>query len=303
MTEEIIRSYGKINLSLDISGVREDGYHSVATVMQKISLCDTVSVRWEPSGSGKRPGNGGIEIILDSNKPFLPKDERNIAYKAAKLMADSFGEKAGSGRLEIYLEKRIPVSAGLAGGSGNGAAVLTALNKLWDIKLSTRKLCSIGSELGADVPFCVLTQNSNYGCALGEGTGADITVIKSRFRRALLLVKPAFGVSTKEVYQGMDSREIVKRPNTDKLIKALKRGDKTEIYEHMVNVLEIYTLDKYAEVEKLKKELETETAAEKVLMTGSGPTVFAMFGNIEKARAACGLMRRKGREAYWAKTL
>ena len=117
MTEVTIKSYGKINLSLDISGIREDGYHIVDTVMQKISLCDEVSVRWKPSKEKN------IKIELQSNKSFLPKDERNIAYKAAAFMSENFAEKVGGGKLEIYLQKYIPVSAGLAGGSGNGAAV------------------------------------------------------------------------------------------------------------------------------------------------------------------------------------
>ena len=297
MAEEIIKSYGKINLSLNISGVRDDGYHSVETVMQKISLCDTVSVKWTPAESRS------IEISLDSNKIFLPKDERNIAYKAAALLAEKFSEKIGGGKIEIYLDKHIPVSAGLAGGSGNGAAVLTALNKLWGVKLSTRALCRLGAGLGADVPFCVLTQNSKYGCALGEGTGAELTAVKSRFKRALLLVKPAFGVSTKEVYQGIDGCVISERPDTSKLTDSLRNGDVKAIYEQMINVLEVYTLDKYEEVRNIKREIEKETAAEKVLMTGSGPTVFGLFSNTEEAKEACGYMRGKGYEAYWAKTL
>lgn len=297
MAEEIIRSYGKINLSLNISGVRDDGYHSVQTVMQKISLCDTVSVKWTPAPSRT------VEISLDSNKGFLPKDERNIAYKAAALMAEKFYDSIGGGKIEIYLDKHIPVSAGLAGGSGNGAAVLTAINRLWNIKLSTRDLCKLGAGLGADVPFCVLTQNSKYGCALGEGTGAELTTFKSKFRRAVMLVKPAFGVSTKEVYQGMDSCEIIERPDTEKLIGSLKRGNANTVYEQMINVLEVYTLNNYGEVRNIKEEIEKETAAEKVLMTGSGPTVFGLFSSIKEAKAACLYMRRKGYEAYWAKTL
>jgi len=297
MREETIRSYGKINLSLDISGIRQDGYHSVATVMQKISLYDEVSVRWIPSYSKE------TEIILNSNKPFLPKDERNIAYKAASLMVSQFGERVGGGRIEIYLNKHIPVAAGLAGGSGNGAAVVTALNRMWRLKLNVRSLCRLGADLGADVPFCLLTQNSKYGCALGEGTGADLTAVKSKFKRPLVLVKPAFGVSTKEVYQGIDSCNINLRPDTERLIEALIADDGEEIYGQMINILEVYTLDKYREVRIIKEEMEKETAAEKVLMTGSGPTVFGFFPNISKAKNACLYMREKGYEAYWAKTL
>ena len=301
MAEETIRSYAKINLSLDVTGKREDGYHTVETVMQKISLFDEVTVRWQPAARGQAAE--GIHISLDSNKPFLPRDERNIAYKAALLMSENFAGRVGSGRISIYLNKCIPVSAGLAGGSGNGAAVLTALNRIWRTRLSTRALCRLGSSLGADVPFCILTQNSQYGCALGGGTGADLTVIKSRFRRSLVLVKPAFGVSTKEAYQGVDNCHIAKRPDTEVWMEALRRGDREQIYGQMINVLETYTLAAYTQVQDIKDRLSTETDAEKVLMTGSGPTVFAFYANAEKARAACALMRSAGLEAYWARTI
>lgn len=303
MAEETIRSHAKINLSLDVTGKREDGYHTVETVMQKISLFDEVTVRWQPAARGEKQAPGGIRISLSSNKPFLPRDERNIAYKAALLMSENFAGQVGSGRVSIHLHKRIPVSAGLAGGSGNGAAVLTALNRLWHTGLSTRALCRLGSDLGADVPFCILTQNSQYGCALGSGTGADLTVIRSRFRRALVLVKPAFGVSTKEAYEGIDSRPAVIRPDTGALTEALRRGNRKQIYEQMVNVLENYTLAAYPQVQEIKDKLARETQAEKVLMTGSGPTVFAFYADTEKARAACALMRSAGLESYWARTL
>ena len=297
MSEIKIKSYGKINLSLDIMGSREDGYHILQTVMQKISLRDEVTVRWIPGCTSR------IEVHLDSNKPFLPRDERNIAYKAAMLMADKYKDEIGGGRIEIYLQKYLPVSAGLAGGSGNGAAVLTALNRLWNLRLSTPSLCKIGEELGADVPFCVLIQNTRYGCALGEGTGATLTTIKSRFGRALLLVKPPFGVSTKEVYQGIDNCTITQRPDTKSLVEALSSNNSQLVYENMVNVLEHYTLERYTEVAAIKEELQSSTTAEKVLMTGSGPTVFALFTNMKQAKQACYKMRGKGYEAYWARTL
>ena len=134
MIEMKIKSYGKINLSLDVTGLREDGYHTLDTVMQKISLCDEVTVKWLPDDTGE------IKINLDSNKQFLPKDDRNIAFKAAKAMIENFGHTVGGGTIDIFLQKYLPVSAGLAGGSGNGAAVLTALNRLWNLKLNTRQL-------------------------------------------------------------------------------------------------------------------------------------------------------------------
>lgn len=297
MSKITMKSYAKVNLSLDVTGVRDDGYHMLETVMQKISLYDEITVEWIPWD------DGNIKIDLTSNKPFLPRDDKNIAYKAAQLMSELFRVRIGGGNIKIYLDKHIPVSAGLAGGSGNGAAVITALNKLWKLGVGTRRLCQIGESLGADVPFCVLTQNSRYGCALGEDTGARLTVIKSRFKKHMILVKPAFGVSTKEVYRGIDECVLDKRPDTKALTEAIMCGDKDTVYANMINVLEDYTLNRYEEVLLLKEKLQKETDAEKVLMTGSGPTVFALFSDIRQAKRTCRDMRKQGYEAYWAKTL
>ena len=187
MTEITIKSYGKVNLSLDVCGIREDGYHVLESIMHKISLRDEVNVRWTSMDKDE------IEINLTCNKAFLPTDERNLAYRGAKLMADAFGEKVGGGIIDIHIEKHLPVAAGLAGGSGNGAALLVALNRLWDLKLDTKELCNLGAELGADVPFCLLIQNTKYSCALCEGTGTELTPLKSRFKKAILLVKILLG--------------------------------------------------------------------------------------------------------------
>lgn len=297
MTEVTIKSYGKVNLSLDVCGVREDGYHVLESIMQRISLHDEVKVKWTSLPKEN------IEINLSCNRSFLPTDERNLAYKGAKLMADTFGEKIGGGVIDIYIEKHLPVAAGLAGGSGNGAALLVALNKLWDLKLNTKKLCELGASLGADVPFCLLIQNTKYSSALCEGTGTELTPLKSRFKKAVLLVKPAFGVSTKEVYKGIDECIITERPDTEALIEGMKNHDDAVIYKNMINVLEEYTLKEYKEVQAIKDKLSAETNAEKVLMTGSGPTVFALFGKMADAQEACKNMRQQGYEAYWATTV
>lgn len=296
MTEITIKSYGKVNLSLDLCGVREDGYHILESIMHKISLRDMVNVKWTSLDRDE------IEINLTCNKSFLPTDERNLAYKGAKLMADTFGTKVGGGIIDIHIEKHLPVAAGLAGGSGNGAALLVALNRLWDLKLDTKALCELGAKLGADVPFCLLIQNTKYVSALCEGTGTELTPLKSRFKKAVLLVKPPFGVSTKEVYQGIDNCEISARPNTPELVEAMKKRDNDVIYKNMVNVLEEYTLKKYEEVQRIKDKIAAETNAEKVLMTGSGPTVFALFDKLSDAQAASRAMCEDGYEAYWATT-
>ncbi len=296
MTEITIKSYGKVNLSLDVCGIREDGYHVLESIMHKISLRDEVTVKWTSLEQED------IVINLTCNKSFLPTDERNLAYKGAKLMAETFGKQVGGGVIDIHIEKHLPVAAGLAGGSGNGAALLIALNRLWDLKLDTKSLCDLGATLGADVPFCLLIQNTKYSCALCEGTGTELTPLKSRFKKAVLLVKPSFGVSTKEVYQEIDNCVIEERPNTPQLVEAMKNHDDAVIYDNMINVLEAYTLKEYVEVQKIKDIIAERTNAEKVLMTGSGPTVFALFTKLADAQKACREMRKEGFEAYWATT-
>ena len=297
MTETTIKSYGKVNLSLDVCGIREDGYHVLESIMQKISLHDEVNVKWTSLEQDN------IDINLTCNKSFLPVDDRNLAYRGAKLMADEFAHKVGGGRIDIHIEKHLPVAAGLAGGSGNGAALLVALNKLWNLKLDTKQLCQLGASLGADVPFCLLIQNTKYTSALCEGTGTELTPLKGKFKKAVLLVKPSFGVSTKEVYQGIDDCEIQSRPNTEALVQAMKTRNQEVIYDNMINVLEEYTLKKYTDVQKIKEKIKEETNTEKVLMTGSGPTVFALFDKLSHAQDACFKMRKQGYEAYWATTL
>lgn len=296
MADITIKSYGKVNLSLDLCGIREDGYHILESIMQKISLRDEVNVKWTSLEQE------GIQINLTCNRAYLPTDERNLAYKGARLMSDTFGDKVGGGVIDIHIEKHLPVAAGLAGGSGNGAALLVALNRLWDLGLDTKKLCELGAELGADVPFCLLIQNTKYCSALCEGTGTELTPLKGRFKKAVLLVKPSFGVSTKEVYQGIDNCEIKARPNTCQLVDAMKAHDDAVIYKNMINVLEEYTLKEYPEVQRIKEKIEEQTNAEKVLMTGSGPTVFALFDKLSDAQKACRKMRKEGYEAYWATT-
>lgn len=297
MTEVIIKSYGKVNLSLDVCGTREDGYHVIESIMQKISLHDEVKVEWTSFPQED------IEINLSCNKAYLPTDERNLAYKGAKVMVDTFGEKVGGGRIDIHIDKHLPVAAGLAGGSGNGAALFIALNRLWNLKLDTRELCELGAKIGADVPFCLLIQNTKYTNALCEGTGTDLTPLKnSRLKKAILLVKPAFGVSTKEVYKGIDECEITKRPDNIALVDALKARKDEIIYDNMINVLEEYTIKAYPEVQTIKDKIGNETNAQKVLMTGSGPTVFALFDKLADAQKACYKMRKEGYEAYWATT-
>ncbi len=291
-----LESFAKINLSLDVTGTRPDGYHTVKTVMQQIGLFDNISIRWE-----ERPGEGKT-IKISTNRPYIPTDERNIAYKAAALMMEEAGEGLSDGALEIRIEKHIPVAAGLGGGSSNGAGVLVGLNELWELKKDTKELCRLGSLLGADVPFCVLAQNTHYTCALGEGIGDVLTPIKQGMRKHLVVAKPPFGVSTREVFSQIDDCLIEERPDTEALIEGLKKSNYEEIYKNMVNVLENYTLNRYDRVAKLKDEIKKAKGVKKVLMTGSGPTVMGIFDRYKEAKTACLAMRAMGYEAYWVTT-
>jgi len=295
----LLESYAKINLSLDVTGKRDDGYHEVSTVMQKTSLFDVLDISWEENESLDK-----LEIEITTNRPYIPVDERNLAYKAARLMegeANKLGKRTG-GIVKINIEKHIPVAAGLAGGSGNGAAVIIALNRLWGLGLDTKGLCEAGKVIGSDVPFMILIQNSRYKCALGTGLGDVLTPLPSSFKKSLVLAKPNYGVSTKEVYQGIDDVEIKERPNTEELVRALKDRDNEAILGNMVNVLEEYTLSKYKEVKELKERIRNTQGVEKVLMSGSGPTVFGVYSEKHRAYEACVALRKEGYEAYWADT-
>lgn len=311
MAEIHLRSYAKINLSLDVTGTRPDGYHDLASVMQRISLYDRIHMEWiadSRSRDGARDAKPGAEpdirIQLSTNRPYLPVDERNLAYKAAQIMIREFGQQpgAGSGLIRISITKNIPVAAGLAGGSGNGAAVLIGLNRLWGLRLNTRQLCRIGEELGSDVPFCILAQNSRYRAALATGRGEVLQPLKKSMKKYIVLAKPAFGVSTKEVFKCIDNYEISQRPDNRQLIQGLAEGNDALVYKNMINVLELYTLEHYEPVKQLKERFQRETAAETVLMSGSGPTVFAVYSKESEARKACMFLRGLRYEAYWAST-
>lgn len=291
-----LRSYAKINLCFDITGVRDDGYHLVETVMQQVSLYDDIKIQWNPEPGRK------LQIAVTNSKPYLPRDSRNLAYKAALLMAENCPEEKSQGTLKIHINKRIPVAAGLGGGSGNGAAVMIGLNRLWKMNMDTRKLCSLGADLGADVPFCILAQNSRYNCALGKGIGDEITPVRRGLNGYVVLAKPAFGVSTKEVFGHIDEYSPEERPNAAELAAGLSQNDLNKVYANMINVLECYTLKKYPEVQTLKERMAAQGNARKVLMSGSGPTVIGFYSQYRAALTACLEMRSQGYEAYWAHT-
>jgi 4-diphosphocytidyl-2-C-methyl-D-erythritol kinase len=277
-----VKAPAKINLALDVLSKRPDGYHDVAMIMQTVALYDTISVR---------SGFEGIKLTSDSSK--IPVDDTNIAYKAAHYLSTKYNVKRGA---HIHIEKRIPVAAGLAGGSTDAAAVLKLLNKVWDLKLSKAELMDAGKKLGADVPFCI-----QGGTCLAEGLGEKLTVIKSMPDCFILLAKPNVGVSTKDVYEGLKLDEIEERPNIPAILQGIQNQDLLKISNNMGNVLESVTTKMYPIILGLKRKL-LENGAIGSLMSGSGPTVFGVFEDMATAYGAYDNIKTLVNEIFVVKT-
>ena len=262
-----LKALAKINLGLDVLGRREDGYHNVRMVMQTIYLYDNITIR--------RTKESGI--TLESNLYFLPNDEGNIAYKAAKLLMDEFQIQDG---VHITLDKHIPVAAGLAGGSANAAAVLVGMNRMFSLGLSEEELMERGVNLGADVPYCVMR-----GTVLAEGIGEELTRLSALPKCYILIAKPGISVSTRTVYEKLDALSITEHPDIDGVIKGLENQDLKAIASSMGNVLEQVTVDAYPIIEKIKDVMK-EQGALNAMMSGSGPTVFGVFEDRQTAKKA-----------------
>ena len=260
------RSFAKINLILDIVGVREDGYHNLKSIMQSVNLSDIVIVD---------KTDGGIKIT--TNKKGLPTNNKNIAYKACEAFYSALGKSGGA---KILIHKNIPVSAGLAGGSGNAAAVLAGLNMLYKNPFSDDEILKIASTLGADVPYCL-----SGGTKLTEGIGDIMTDIPSMPKCYVVLSTPPISVSTPWAYTEYDKCEKTIFPDTDGMINAIKNNNYDEICKHLSNVFEDVTLKEYSVIKAIKEQL-LESGADASLMSGSGPTVFGLFSEYKKAKAA-----------------
>lgn len=308
-----LSSYAKINLSIDVGAPDPgSGMHPVDMIMQQVSLSDTVRVDLTDADGEGDP------ITLSCSKPFLPTDDRNLAWRAAALMRETFAENrhVRESRIHIDIRKRIPVAAGLAGGSGNAAAVIHALNTMWQLGLSLREICDLCAKLGSDIPFTACGQaRRNYvlprrvrkdalavSCMRATGTGTELEPVRP-LRAAVVLAKPPISVSTASVYRGIDSCEIPERPQNDLLAAALAAGDREAAGAQMINVLENHTLHAEPKVAELKAWMEANCdGAEKVLMSGSGPTVFALFRDREDAIRAGRELRRRKYETFWCST-
>jgi len=253
-----IKAKAKINLALDVVGKRDDGYHELRMIMQEIELYDLLNIR-----RIRRP-----IIQLRSNQPWLPVDERNLVCRAVKTVMEKYSLPGG---VQIYLHKVIPVGAGLAGGSSDCAAALKAMNKLFNLSLSSRELLEIGASLGSDVPFCLVG-----GTALAEGRGELLTKLPPHPSVYVLLAKPAFSVSTASVFKGFDMNMVHERPDIDGMIRALEEKNLKGITDRLYNALEQVTERKRPIISDIK-EIMLKNGALGVLMTGSGPTVYGYF--------------------------
>ena len=303
-----IKAFAKINLSLDVGRVQPDGMHPVDMLMQGIDLCDNVSVEL-------RDGYG---IKITTSTPELSCGEDNIAYKAASEMLRRYGAcPCAKKGIDIDIEKRIPMAAGLAGGSADAAAVIILLSILWDLNVDAEELFDVGACVGSDVPFCIAVQlaaNDNIPvrlkesdlactCARARGTGTELVSVQP-LAADILLVKPPIGVSTREVYQAMDLLEIAERPNNDELQRALNEGRREAAFAQMINVMENYTLVAKQEAGAAKEELsELLPDSPRILMTGSGPTIFAILQNAEEGMRVCEMMRTRGYEAFCCRSI
>lgn len=286
MDNIVRKAYGKINLGLDVIRKREDGYHEVRMIMQTVGLYDLLKMR-------KTSGN---QITMHCNLSFLPVDERNLVYRAVQIMKEKYGLEGG---VEIDLQKRIPVAAGMAGGSTDCAAALHGMNELFDLKLSKEELCEIGVTLGADVPYCIWG-----GTALSEGIGEKLTKIAPMPECQILIVKPGISVSTGFVYQNLKLSELLAHPDIDGMIKCLEEQDLEGICGRLENVLETVTISEYPVIEKIKNYL-MEQGAMGTLMSGSGPTIFGIFQERSTAEKAKESLRdlKEVKQAYVVKPI
>ena len=257
----------KINLSLDIMGKREDGYHDIKTVMQTVSLKDTLTIRklFTP------------QIKIYTNLKWLPTDERNLVYKAAKILFDKFQPEDG---VFIEIDKQIPVSAGLGGGSADCAAALCGISSLFNFPISQEELIEMGKSLGADIPFCIMK-----GTALAEGIGEILTPLPACPDIFVVIAKPPICISTADVFRQFRMENVENRPDTTAMIESIKSGNIHNVADNLCNVLESVTAKEFPIIEKIKA-IMLESGGIGSIMSGSGPSVFGLFTSKQTAYSA-----------------
>ena len=275
MNELKLKAMAKINLGLDVLRRREDGYHDLRMIMQSIYLYDQIELRKK-----QQPG-----IQVEVNLSYLPANEDNLVYRAAKLLMDEFAIIEG---VQIRLQKYIPVAAGLAGGSSDAAAVLVGMNRMFGLNLSQEQLMERGVKIGADVPYCIMR-----GTALAEGIGERLTRLPNAPEVHVLLAKPPIHVSTKFVYGNLKANALTAHPDIDGQIQAIRDGDLYAMADKMGNVLETVTIPAHPVIREIK-DCMMEQGAVNAMMSGSGPTVFGLFDDQQKAQAAYDRMMESG---------
>lgn len=281
MDEMTLKALAKINLGLDVVRRREDGYHEVRMVMQTIHLYDRLTMK-----KSRTPG-----IRIRTNLSFLPVNENNLVYRAGKLLMDEFGITEG---VSVTLEKRIPVAAGMAGGSTDAAAMLYGMNRMFGLHLSRHQLMERGVKIGADVPYCIMR-----GTALAEGIGEKLTPLPPMVKCPVLIAKPSISVSTKFVYQNLKLDDTTRHPDIDALLKDIDTKNFDGLCHDMGNLLETVTIPHYPVIEKIKEQM-IKSGAAAAMMSGSGPTVFGLFRDEETARRARSDMKKStlARQVY-----
>jgi len=273
-----VKAYGKVNLSLDITGKKANGYHEVEMIMQQISLYDLVTIKKTQKA-----------IELTTSCVYIPSDHRNIAYQVAEALMNKFSLDGG---LSIHIDKKIPVAAGLAGGSADAAAVIEGINILYDLKMTREAMQEFALPFGADIPFCLAG-----GTAIARGIGEELEVIEGLDGVWLVLTKPNVGVSTESVYKQLQLDKVIKHPNTQVIKNHLQTGKIKEMSLEMYNVLEEITAKNYPVIHKLEGKLKS-FGAMAAMMSGSGPTVFAVFKNYKSALNAYKNMKKTEREVF-----
>lgn len=279
MEEISLQAYAKINLGLDVIRKREDGYHEVRMIMQSISLADTLLLRKSSEAGIFLNSHDGTE------NPDVPMDSTNLVYRAIQLLKEEFQITEG---IEAVLSKRIPVAAGMAGGSTDAAAALKGMNQLFSLGLSTQELCQRGVRLGADIPYCI-----QGGTALSEGIGEILTPLPKMPDCYILIAKPPINVSTAFVYGNLKANELTEHPDIDGMIQAIHQQDLSGIASRLGNVLETITIPAYPVISDIKK-IMVEYGAMQSLMSGSGPTVFGIFTEEQKAETTAQQIRKAG---------
>ena len=274
MRELKLKARAKINLGLDVVRKREYGYHEVRMIMQMINLYDKITLRKKTE-----PG-----ITVTANLSYLPVNEDNLVYRAAKLLMDEFQVDGG---LEIELQKYIPVAAGMAGGSTDAAAVMVGVNRIFQLGLNKKQLMERGVKIGADVPFCIMR-----GTALAEGIGEELTPLPAMPHCSLVIAKPKIHVSTKFVYGNLKVRELTEHPDIDGQVQALRENNLEQLVARMGNVLETVTIPAYPVIDEIKHTM-MKYGAMGAMMSGSGPTVFGIFEKEDKAQEVCRLLKKE----------